>query len=906
MSIALIAPPVLADEETERVEFLGIGYLGAVARQAGYRVDLIDCRYQGLDHRSAVDAISRLSPRIVAMTAPFTLDLVSAGKLATMLRAEGYDGLIVVGGHPSAFGYRAVLREFPAIDVVVIGEGELTFLDLVRAADRPQDWDQIPGIAYRQDGEVRVTPCRSLIADLDTIPFPARDNIVTGGLPASVVWFKQQGLIPGTAIASARGCPFNCTYCGVIAFYGASRGSKWRARSAGNVVEEIGQLAEQGVGSFRFVDDNFFGSCRKGRERAVEMAELIIKRGIDAKLTIECCAQDVDRDLFALLRRAGLVKANIGIESGVSRSLDSYDKHASVQDNERAIDTLRDLGIEIHPNFILIDPETTVEELRENVTFMKRTRLYRAPGAFKILYSNRLALFEGTPMLRMLHEQNRTRPWKFSGIAESDQAIVDRLGAVFDYSLKDPRVADFLRLHRPVILELFERERLVGRWQASLRARANARETAESLLRWRSNIGTVAFQTFVRAVEMISAGCSGEDEIRRGQEELLGELDRYDRLHFGKSAAQASEEGLRGASGAQQQHQQQQQVVQASLRSRGAPLPAVAPTGAGADPGISFTASPVVEVVLEVMLQRDGAGPAGELERIHALSLWNVLNMVVRETSVEGAIALVEDLRAAPAAEAARVLGIRGAGESGHDLSDRIESLARWLRGRWEGSLERRWRAEVEPLRRAQVERTHALMEEYWRGGGLVLRDLEEWTGYRFSRRFDARVILSVPGARRAFGFDSQSLQPAVSDIIVICPPAMDDSAGYAPNVALALYHEALHPLVRESLRQPGVASLLAELSKDESYLNAWKTDGAGYAWEPWLEEVVVETFLCYLLVARGCVSRDSMQRQLLGSSRASNRFMMKLYESLLHHYRPRSRALGEFLVQIPEMTVGR
>ncbi|MDR5703072.1 MAG: radical SAM protein [Armatimonadota bacterium] len=536
MQIALVVPPTLGDDEEERVEFLGLGYVAAVARQAGYAVEVLDCRFQGLDHASAIAAIERLDPQIVGITTPFALDLISAVKLATQLRHEGFEGLIVIGGHPATFTFHSVLEKFQAVDIVVRGEGERTFLELLRSLVRGEDWQQLPGIAYRHNGQVEVTAPRPLLADLDALPFPARDNVATHGAPASVVWFRQHGLVPGTVILSSRGCPFRCTFCSVSVFYGSSPGRRWRPRSPMNVVQEIEELViHWGIRSLRFSDDNFFGSCRQGRDRARELALLLIKRDLGIEFVIECCAHDIEPALFGLLKQAGLVRVNVGVESGVPRMLKDFKKRATVEDNERAIAILRDMGIDLHPNFILIDPDTTIEELRENLEFFKRTRIYRAPSAFQILYTNRVGLFAGTAILERYHGERRTRPWRFAGITAEDQALAEQIGAVFDYTFKDPRIVRFLRLHIPVINELIGRERMLRRCIEKIQQKPGAETMVSAFNRWHANVNTLALRVYEQAIEACEKENVPDPYLEQLREDLISQLDWYDRLHFGKT-----------------------------------------------------------------------------------------------------------------------------------------------------------------------------------------------------------------------------------------------------------------------------------------------------------------------------------------------------------------------------------
>ncbi len=557
MNVTLTVPPALANDDEERVEYLGVGYVAAVARQGGHRVDILDCKFRSMTHGQAAETIKAQRPDVVGISACFAFDLTSAVRLAQALRAAGYQGMIVAGGHPATATFKALLTEFPAVDAVVRGEGEITFLELLDKLQHEEDWRETPGIAFLREGKVTVTAPRPLVADIDSLPPPARDNIYTDGAPSSSVWFRSRGLEPGTVILSSRGCPFRCTYCSVQSFYRGSPGPAWRGRSSESVIDEMTQLVEtRGIRSFRFSDDNFFGSCRKGRLRAEEMAKSLLAKNLSVNFVIECCVTDVDFPLFSLLKRAGLVRVNLGIESGVPRMLESFNKHARVEDNKRAVAVLREMGIEYHPNFILVDPETTLEELRQNLDFLKETRIYLTPKALHILYSNRLGLFAGTPLYEEMRSAGRTHPWRYPGFTAEDQKISEALGAVLNYEDQDPRVTYFLKLQYKVNSKLAERDLDLARLERRLRVRqaaissadraaATPRGHSQGLLplieRWRANAGRLALRLFEEALIRAEQGKINDETVEKQVQELFSDLNHYDVLHFGKTVEEVVE-----------------------------------------------------------------------------------------------------------------------------------------------------------------------------------------------------------------------------------------------------------------------------------------------------------------------------------------------------------------------------
>ena len=126
---------------------------------------------------------------------------------------------------------------------------------------------------------------------------------------------------------------------------------------------------------FNIQDNNFFVDGNKGIERAEEIANLLIKKKVRIRFSIQCRAQDVQKELFRNLKKAGLYKAFIGFESGSQDVLNRYCKNSTVKDNVNTMQVLNELSIKCQPGYIFFDPFTTKEELQETVVFLKNTKI---------------------------------------------------------------------------------------------------------------------------------------------------------------------------------------------------------------------------------------------------------------------------------------------------------------------------------------------------------------------------------------------------------------------------------------------------------------------------------------------------------------------------------------------------
>lgn len=396
MDVLLINPPLKVEDPTEH---LGLAYLAAMLRAKGnYDVEIIDAPLNGLSLSQTVKEIAKRQFKVLGISIPYQQWALVPLKMANMLRSRGLKAHVTIGGFFPSFAYENLLEQFHSIDSVIRGEGEETLLDLVTALVQGDDWRQVKGIAYREGDEIVCNPTHPLIRDLDSLPFPERDT-----LPSAL---RRCGY---ASLLSSRGCYARCTFCSVVSFYGIGAGPRYRARSVQNVVEEIARLQKEfSVAKFFFNDANLIGPGRAGKDRAWRLADEMISRGLQINFSIQCRADDVEEDLFSYLKEAGLRRVFIGIESGVQEVLDRFKKGVTIAQNLEALEILKRLGLNMAIGFITFDPDTKLEDIMDNIAFLKKAGVYRNKQATVDLL-NRLQIFAGTPIEETLLKQGRLR-----------------------------------------------------------------------------------------------------------------------------------------------------------------------------------------------------------------------------------------------------------------------------------------------------------------------------------------------------------------------------------------------------------------------------------------------------------------------------------------------------------------
>ena len=398
---------------------LGLGYLAAVLAQNGFESDLVDFR-AGQEHILA--RVRETDPLLIGLSIIFQYYTADFGKLVAFLRTNGVTCPICAGGHYPSLRHEEVLTAIPELDCVIRFEGEYTLLEMAQRVANGQDWHDLPSIAYRSNGGVTATPLRPLIADLDCLPFPRRWN-----LDISVFGLN------GAPILASRGCPRGCSFCSIRKFYSTPPGKLRRARSPANVVAEMREMFERhGTRLFMFQDDDFPLLSRKDRDWAYTFVEGLTREGLAREVMwkISCRADEIEAEIFEAFQRAGLFTVYLGLESGNPEGLRTLNKQISVEQNCKAVEVLKQIGLSYEFGFMLFDPSSTFERVLENIAFLRRIC---GDGSSPAVFS-RMAPYAGTDIEEQLIKEGR---------------LLGRLSHL-RYAFHDPRVEEWFDYLYPI------------------------------------------------------------------------------------------------------------------------------------------------------------------------------------------------------------------------------------------------------------------------------------------------------------------------------------------------------------------------------------------------------------------------------------------------------------------------
>jgi radical SAM superfamily enzyme YgiQ (UPF0313 family) len=389
MKLSLInaGPNVDLDERERRKALgsfppLGILYLAAVLEEKGVEISVLDQPAKGYSLDETVKWIEKEDPDILGFST-FSVSGRTAALTSAKVKEKNPNLTIVFGNYYATFNPERILRKYPAVDIIVRGEGENTTIELLDCMKRGDDLKKVQGISFRsKENNIVSTPERPLIKNLDTLPFPDRKLIDTEY--HSVIAGANVAPKKFTSMVSSRGCVFRCRFCSCYKF----GRNIWRPRSVKNTMEEILFLASEGYEQFIFADD----SLTLNPKRVIELCRAMRKEKLEMDWLCEGRVDNCSYEMLWEMAKAGCRILFFGIESANQRILNYYNKKATPKMAKVAVKTAKKAGIDvIVGSFIVGAPDETREEIRNTIEFAKKIPI-------DIVQFNILGVYPGTDL----------------------------------------------------------------------------------------------------------------------------------------------------------------------------------------------------------------------------------------------------------------------------------------------------------------------------------------------------------------------------------------------------------------------------------------------------------------------------------------------------------------------------
>ncbi|MBI9087259.1 MAG: B12-binding domain-containing radical SAM protein [Desulfobacterales bacterium] len=412
------APPVLLINPFYPIDEnptppLGLAFLAGVLEATGIHVSVLDFVVFPYSRDFLKSHMAAVAPKLVGATS-VTMTFDNAISVIRDVKTIDPEVVTVMGGPHVTFRAEETLAEHLDLDVVVIGEGEQTLVELVRAGTDRNLWEAIPGLVFRKGDGFRRTPPRAF-ADLDTLPLPARHRIPLG---------RYRALNLAISMTSSRGCPFKCIFCVGRKMVGA----KVRYRDPVRVVDEMAYLAGLGFIQINMADDLFTAKA----DHCTAVCGEILRRGLKVKWTSFARVDTVSLPVLQSMAAAGCTAVSFGLETGNRDILKTIRKGITLEQVIAAVGMCNEAGILPHASFILGLPGETPETIEETMAFGRKLEAMGVSYGFHLL-----APFPGTDVrdrsadygIRILTD-DWTQYHANSAIVETeaaDKALLDRI-----------------------------------------------------------------------------------------------------------------------------------------------------------------------------------------------------------------------------------------------------------------------------------------------------------------------------------------------------------------------------------------------------------------------------------------------------------------------------------------------
>jgi len=365
IDILLIHCDLFYDIEFSSIS-MGLVYIATYLSGAGYKADILTGpQLYNMSREKTRRAIQRKNPSIVGFYV-ISDNYEQIRDMADDIREWLPEAKIIAGG-PLAAALREKLLEHPSFDMVCTGEGEIALSIICDALLRGKGGiSDAPGIIFRENGRIIHGKPAEPISDLDSLPFP------------DPKYFRGAQVFQ---VVSGRGCPYHCVFC-----FQAGHGLKFRFRSAENVTREIISLLDAfPMVGFDFIDDAFIMNPKRCLDISSRLVEYRRESRRDFIFFCQGRVNVLDKhpEIIPALVRAGLVKMQLGIESGDPEILRLYRKGITIEQVYNTVRNIRDTASATAVGGFILGGPFETEETFSRTLELATDLIREAPGVFE-------------------------------------------------------------------------------------------------------------------------------------------------------------------------------------------------------------------------------------------------------------------------------------------------------------------------------------------------------------------------------------------------------------------------------------------------------------------------------------------------------------------------------------------
>lgn len=342
-----------------------LAYTAALLLKDNFSIEVVDGMALDMTRDAFLQHVVKTAPEVVLFetttpTIDYDLNLIRE------IKRQVNPKTVFCGTHATTFA-EELLYKSPDIDYIILGEYELTALDLMHSLREGKSVGSIMGIAYRQSGTVIVRKRAPLIDPLDNLPFPARHLFPWNSAPdMNIYWDGFCQNRPAIQIHTSRGCPYRCYFClwNQIMY----DEGQYRLFSSSRVVDEIEHVVKKyGAREIYFDDDDFTVS----KKHVLNICQEIGRRGLRVKWSCMGDVINLDEEEIREMSYSGCIGMKFGVESGSPEILKGIGKPMDLKRAKQISRWCNKYGIKTHAAFTIGLLGETRETLRENLDFAK-------------------------------------------------------------------------------------------------------------------------------------------------------------------------------------------------------------------------------------------------------------------------------------------------------------------------------------------------------------------------------------------------------------------------------------------------------------------------------------------------------------------------------------------------------
>lgn len=449
--IILVNPPTRVQSRNIPFSILSLaGYLDTM----GEKCEIIDIKYpqvakllMGGIEDYIVEKLFNSSVHVVGFTC-LTAEFECVYRMAKRLREKGFKGVIVAGGHHPTFCPSDFLDGSGVFDYVVLGEGEVTLYELLKAIENKSKTDRIDGLAFYTKNGVHRTQQRQLLENLSFLSGYTYHFINLNYYLQPRLDLIRNILMRGVGVQTTRGCPFNCTFCGNNSLWSANKyTTRIRSRPPRDVVNEIVHLKKMyDIDGFSIEDDMF----TLNDQRVAEFCDFLKQENLGLVWVCQSHINTFTEVMAKKIKEAGCVQVEFGVESGSERILKEIKKETSIKRIHSAFSICKKYGLRSLANFLINTPTEDETDLKATLSLADEIK------ATKYSFGVTVPLL-GTELYdKYVHPRLKKDEYKIDGERRAYQEIVDPRFHLANHNRNIGWLYIYVRLKYMIIGEYFD------------------------------------------------------------------------------------------------------------------------------------------------------------------------------------------------------------------------------------------------------------------------------------------------------------------------------------------------------------------------------------------------------------------------------------------------------------------